>query len=70
MNAKPQIGTNRVTKGKPLPVRFGTGEDDFLHTAARETGLNVSELVRRSVRLMRRQHALVNGFSFVVDLSS
>ncbi len=66
MNANP---ISEKKKGTPLPVRFGDGEDTFLQAAARDTGLSVSELVRRSVRLMRRQHQLVNGYSFVIDLA-
>lgn len=56
-------------KLKPVPTRFEPAEDTFLHDAARETGLSVSELVRRSVRLMRRQKLVVNSYSFVIDLT-
>lgn len=57
-------------KAHPLPIRFGAGEEKFLHEAAQTTGLSVSELVQRSVRLMRRQQQLLNGYSFVVELSA
>lgn len=57
-------------KGKPVPVRFGENENKFLAIARKQTGLPSSELVRRAVRLMRRQQELVRGFSFVVDLAA
>lgn len=62
--------TAQGSKTKPIPTRFNPAEDDFLHDAAKATGLPVSELVRRSVRLMRRQKSLVNSFSFVLDLAA
>ena len=58
------------TKTKPVPTRFQADEDTFLHEAAKATGLSVSELVRRSVRLMRRQKLVVNSYSFVLDLAA
>lgn len=57
-------------KTTPIPTRFEFEEDRFLHEAASATGLSVSELVRRSVRLMKRQKLVVNSFSFVLDLSA
>lgn len=61
---------NGVVKEKPRPVRFELEEKIFLDEAARETGMPVSEIIRRSVRLMKRQKKLVNGFGFIVDLST
>lgn len=59
-----------AAKTKPVPTRFAPSEDLFLHEAARETGLSVSELIRRSVRLMRRQKLIVNSYSFVIELAA
>lgn len=69
MNNTAATHSPQPPKGKPVPVRFGQAEDVFLQDAARDTGLPVSELVRRSVRLMKRQHQIVRGFHFVVELA-
>lgn len=42
-------------KTKPIPTRFETGEIAYLSRVAKMSGLNISEIVRRSVRLMRKQ---------------
>ena len=56
-------------KTNPVPVRFEPSEDQFLRKAASDTGLPVAEMVRRSVRLMKRQTFLAGGYSFVLDLN-
>lgn len=60
------VGTE--SKTKPIPTRFDQPEDQFLKEAAEVTGMSVSEMVRRSVKLMRRQRELVNSYSFVLEL--
>ena len=40
---------------KAVPTRFKETETEFLHVLAEKTGFSVSELIRRSVRLMRDQ---------------
>lgn len=57
-------------KTKPVPTRFNPDEDTFLHEAATATGLSISELVRRSVRLARRQKNLLNSYAFVLELAA
>jgi uncharacterized protein (DUF1778 family) len=64
------MATPTIAKTKPIPTRFETDEDSFLHEAATATGLPISELVRRSVRLMRRQKTLLNSHSFILDLAA
>ncbi len=56
-------------KGKPVPVRFTETETDFLAVAARTTGLTHAELVRRAVRLMKRQQAS-SGYGFMLELAA
>jgi hypothetical protein len=44
-------------------------EDHFLLNAHEATGLPVSEVIRRSVRLAKRQYELLNGsYQFMLDL--
>lgn len=57
-------------KGSPIPVRFSEAETSFLSEAHQTTGLPTAELIRRAVRLMRRQRELVRGYSFVVELAT
>ena len=57
-------------KGSPIPVRFTETEESFLREAATQTGLPSSELIRRAIRLMKRQQELVRGFSFVLELAA
>jgi hypothetical protein len=56
-------------KSKPVPVRLEPADQNFLHAAAHDTGMSVSELLRRSVRLMRRQKELCKSYAFVLDLT-
>jgi hypothetical protein len=59
----------KTAKGSPVPTRFEIAEDEFLSDAHSATGLPISEVVRRSVRLARRQTALLNGsYQFMMDL--
>jgi hypothetical protein len=57
-------------KGKPVPVRFSATETHFLSEAAQTTGLCQAELVRRAVRLLKRQHQHSAGFGFVLELAA
>jgi hypothetical protein len=38
----------------PIPTRYAEDESSFISKAAQQTGLPASEIVRRSVRLMRQ----------------
>ena len=40
-------------KGNPIPTRFEADEEEMLIQLKRQTGLSKSEIVRRSVRLLR-----------------
>jgi hypothetical protein len=56
-------------KGMPVPTRFELAEDAFLDLAAQRTGLSHAELIRRSVRLAKRQFEVLNGnYQFLLDL--
>ena len=57
-------------KGNPVPVRFTETEETFLQAAGASTGLPTSELIRRAVRLMRRQQQMTSSYGFVVDLAN
>lgn len=59
----------RNMAANPRPVKFDKVTDAFLNKAAHETGMNVSELIRRSVRLMRRQSQMLRGYGFILDLA-
>ena len=66
-----RLQSRKVSKGKgtPVPTRFEIPEDDFLTKAHHATGLSVSELVRRSVRLAKRQTEVLSGnYQFLLDL--
>ncbi len=63
-----QDASNSTHKGPPIPVRFQPGEDEFLHEAADATGLNISELIRRGVRLLQRQRESLQSYGFLLDL--
>jgi hypothetical protein len=41
-----------VSKGKPIPAKFDPPEERLLHDLNRRTGLSISEIIRRSVRLL------------------
>jgi hypothetical protein len=60
---------DRKRKTTAIPVRFEPCEDQFLRKAASDTGLTVAELVRRSVRLLKRQTKAFQNYSFVLDLN-
>lgn len=52
-----------------MPTRFEIAEDAFLTAAASSTGLSHAELIRRSVRLAKRQCELLHGqYQFLLDL--
>lgn len=59
---------NTVKRHDPIPIRFKTEENTFLADAAAATGIPVCELVRRGVRLMKRQQQLVQGYGFIMEL--
>jgi len=53
----------------PVPTRFEAGENAFLNAACAYTGLSHAELIRRSVRLARRQFEVLNeNYQFLLDL--
>lgn len=68
MNA-PVPSPQRSTYGKPIPTKFAADDLVFLRRAASETGLSVSELVRRSVRLLRRQKDIFRSYGFLLDIA-
>lgn len=57
-------------KGKPVPVRFKEDEQAFLSLAAKQTGMPASELVRRAVRLLRRQRESSCNYAFLMELAA
>jgi len=62
------MNATTTAKTKPIPTRFDEPESAFLHQAAQATGMSVSELLRRSVKLMKRQKEVLNSYHFVLDL--
>jgi hypothetical protein len=63
--------TTRTTpsKSQPVPTRFTAEEGLFLKRTALETGLPVSEIVRRSVRLMKRKTVENRGYGLILELA-
>lgn len=57
------------TSTDPVPTRFFENEAAFIAKAKRETGLPASEIIRRSVRLMARQHEVYRTFNFMIELT-
>jgi hypothetical protein len=58
------------TKTSPIPTRFDDPESDFLTEAAARTGISRSELVRRSVRLLRSKCKQEGSLGFLLELAS
>lgn len=52
----------------PVPTRFFQHEAEFLADVSKQTGLPVSEIIRRSVRLMKRQKEILRGYGFIIEL--
>lgn len=63
------LKTERPVFGKPVPTKFTESDTAFLQAAAQETGLPVSELVRRPVRLLRRQKETFRSYGFLLDIA-
>jgi hypothetical protein len=61
--------SQRSPYGKPIPTKFAADDLVFLQRAALETGLSVSDLVRRSVRLLRRQKDIFRSYGFLLDIA-
>jgi len=59
-----------TAKGNPVPVRFHSNEDKFIAQTAIKTGLPASEVIRRAVRLARRQSRLDGSLAFLVTLAA
>lgn len=59
----------RPTYLSPVPTKFTPEDTAFLQKAASDTGLPVSELVRRSVRLLRRQKETFRSYGFLLDIA-
>ncbi len=54
---------------KPVPTKFREQEKLILSDARRATDFSNSELIRRAVRLMGRQHAAANRYDFLLELT-
>jgi hypothetical protein len=65
-----QSRNEKPAKGEPVPTRFEAAEDAFLKEARLATGLARSELIRRAVRLAKRQCEVLNGnYQFLLNLT-
>ena len=60
---------SKFCKSSPIPTRFEKAENDFLKTASAETGIPVSELVRRSVQLLRKRVETSQDKTLLLTLS-
>ncbi len=59
-----------MKKGKPIPIRFNADEELLLTDLAERTGLNKSELIRRTVRLLGREVNIRQDVRFILELIS
>jgi hypothetical protein len=50
-----------MPKGNPIPVKFDYEEEQLIKSLSRSTGLSVSEIVRRAVRLLRYEMSKRSG---------
>lgn len=53
---------------KPRPVKFEIAEDNFLRKLSHETDLSISDLQRRSVKLLRQQVRIYKSTSFILSI--
>lgn len=60
---------NAQVMGTPIPTRFRGDEEQFLREAKDATGVSTLELIRRGVRLMKRQQEIVRSYGFILELS-
>ncbi len=56
----------KLSKSSPIPTRFDEPEDAFLQEVKRLTGIPTSELIRRSVRFLRREGADAQKLSAIL----
>lgn len=61
--------TPRFSK-KPVPTKFRPAEEKILKHASQRTGLTNSDLIRRAVLLMGREHSSTKSYSFLLELSA
>lgn len=59
----------KVAKTDPIPVRLEMDDAQFVRQASYDTGLPMSDVLRRSVKLMRQQKAMFKGYSFILELA-
>jgi Arc/MetJ-type ribon-helix-helix transcriptional regulator len=55
-------------KANPIPTRFDEQDAKFLEGVVKTTGISQSEIIRRSVRLLRRAAEKERNFAFLLDL--
>jgi hypothetical protein len=53
---------------KSRPVKFEVADDAFLRKVSYQTDLSISDLQRRSVKLLKKQVKMFRGYSFILDL--
>jgi hypothetical protein len=70
MKIDPKKDKQAPQYGPPVPTKFLKNEAEFLQIAANQTGLSVSELIRRSVRLMKHQKQSFKSYAFILDLAA
>jgi hypothetical protein len=55
---------------KPVPTKLTAKDEAVLSAARQATGFTNSELIRRAVRLVRRQKEAVGNYNFLVELAA
>lgn len=63
-------GEDQEGFSKPVPTKFLKQERTILSDAKKATGFSKSELIRRAVRLMGRQQAVVKRYDFLLELTA
>lgn len=62
------VSRNMTTMTKSRPVKFGAAEDKFLRKLSHDTDLSISDLQRRSVKLLRQQIRIYKSAAFIFTI--
>ena len=56
-----------MSKGDPIPTRFGPKEEEAIETLHGRTGLSRAEIVRRAMRLLARRYKQEGNAGFIIE---
>jgi hypothetical protein len=70
MDHTENTGEDHLGFSKPVPTKFKKNDENILEAARKATGFTNSELIRRAVRLLGRQHAIAKRYDFLLELTA